>query len=208
MPVAYAPKRGALARDLWLYKSARPQAPMAAAGLLALLLVFLHDHGWQAWRGAGKPDPTHVCVVPSCRGRPGEHPLLGLVSGCFALPLVMLGAKAGGDPWARSLDPDRFAAARPLRGAHVLLLDDTWVSGGTAQSAAVALKRAGSRRVTTVVLGRHVAGGSVPASAVPWPATGQPSAVRRGPPGRRGRIPAASQLRAAGGPAQDNRLGR
>jgi hypothetical protein len=206
MPVAYAPKRGALARDLWLYKSARPQAPMAAAGLLALLLVFLHDHGWQAWRGAGKPDPTHVCVVPSCRGRPGEHPLLGLVSGCFALPLVMLGAKAGGDPWARSLDPDRFAAARPLRGAHVLLLDDTWVSGGTAQSAAVALKRAGSRRVTTVVLGRHVAAGSVPASAVPWPATGPPPAAGRDTPAAR--FPTRGcQLRPPGGPAQDNRLG-
>jgi hypothetical protein len=50
-----------------------------------------------------------------------------------------------------------------------LLLDDTWVSGGSAQSAAVALKRAGSRLVATVVLGRHVAAGAVPASAVSWP---------------------------------------
>jgi adenine/guanine phosphoribosyltransferase-like PRPP-binding protein len=38
----------------------------------------------------------------------------------------------------------------------VLLLDDTWTSGGTAQSAAVALKRAGARSVTVVVVGRHL----------------------------------------------------
>jgi adenine/guanine phosphoribosyltransferase-like PRPP-binding protein len=38
----------------------------------------------------------------------------------------------------------------------ILLLDDTWTSGGTAQSAAVALKRASARSVAVVVLGRHV----------------------------------------------------
>jgi hypothetical protein len=41
-------------------------------------------------------------------------------------------------------------------GASVLVVDDTWVSGGTAQSVAVALKRAGAARVTIVVLGRHL----------------------------------------------------
>jgi hypothetical protein len=38
----------------------------------------------------------------------------------------------------------------------VLLADDTWVSGGSAQSAAVALKLAGAARVAIVVLGRHL----------------------------------------------------
>jgi orotate phosphoribosyltransferase len=40
--------------------------------------------------------------------------------------------------------------------ASVLLLDDTWVSGASAQSAAAALKLAGARHVAVVVLGRHV----------------------------------------------------
>ena len=35
-------------------------------------------------------------------------------------------------------------------------MDDTWVSGGSAQSAAAALKLAGARAVALVVLGRHV----------------------------------------------------
>jgi adenine/guanine phosphoribosyltransferase-like PRPP-binding protein len=40
--------------------------------------------------------------------------------------------------------------------ADVLLIDDTWVSGASAQSAAAALKLAGARRVAIVVLGRHL----------------------------------------------------
>lgn len=38
----------------------------------------------------------------------------------------------------------------------MLLLDDTWVSGASAQSAAAALKLAGARHVAVIVLGRHV----------------------------------------------------
>jgi orotate phosphoribosyltransferase len=38
----------------------------------------------------------------------------------------------------------------------VLLVEDTWVSGSSAQSAAVALRGAGARHVAVVVLGRHV----------------------------------------------------
>ena len=41
-------------------------------------------------------------------------------------------------------------------GASVLLVDDTWVSGASAQSAAAALKLAGARHVAVVVVGRHV----------------------------------------------------
>jgi phosphoribosylpyrophosphate synthetase len=49
-----------------------------------------------------------------------------------------------------------LAVAGPVASADVLLVDDTWVSGGSAQSAAVALKTAGARRVALVVIGRHV----------------------------------------------------
>jgi orotate phosphoribosyltransferase len=37
-----------------------------------------------------------------------------------------------------------------------LLIDDTWTTGSSAQSAAMALRRAGALTVVTVVLGRHV----------------------------------------------------
>ena len=54
------------------------------------------------------------------------------------------------------MDPGRFRATQPLPGAAVLLLDDTWTTGSTAQSAAVALHAAGARHVAVVVLGRHL----------------------------------------------------
>jgi hypothetical protein len=161
-PAAYAPKRGPLARDLWVYKSSRPEAGRAVSRLRALLLVFLHDHGWRAWGAAGLGPPTHVCVVPSGRGRPGPHPLQSLASGYLALPWVPLRHRPGADAGARWLDPDRFTVAGSLAGARVLLLDDTWVSGSSAQSAAVALRRAGCESVATVVLGRHLAAGDPP----------------------------------------------
>ena len=154
-PVACAPKGSRLATDLWRYKSERTGSREAGAALLAMLLVFLHDKAPGVWRSAPAA-PTCACVVPSGRGRPGPHPLQALVHGCLALPWAALAAQPGADPWARALDPVRFRAPRPLPGAAVLLLDDTWTSGGTAQSAAVALKRAGARWVAVVVLGRHL----------------------------------------------------
>ena len=179
-PVACAPKGSPLATDLWLYKSERTGSREARAALLAMLLVFLHDKAPAMWR-AGATVPTCACVVPSGRGRPGPHPLQALVHGCLALPWAALVARPGGDAWARALDPGRFCAPRPLDGAAVLLLDDTWTSGGTAQSAAVALKRAGARWVAVVVLGRHLS--PAPRSCAP-PA--RPSALPScAPPARR-----------------------
>jgi orotate phosphoribosyltransferase len=78
------------------------------------------------------------------------------VGDCLALPWAELVARPGGDPWARALDPGRFLAPRPLPGAAVLLVDDTWTTGSTAQSAAIALRSAGARSVAAVVLGRHL----------------------------------------------------
>jgi hypothetical protein len=170
-PVAYAPKGGRLATDLWLYKSALPGSAEAGAGLRAVLLVFLHDRGGGLWRQAGMTGPTHACVVPSCQGRPGPHPLRALLRGFLALPWTELFTQPGANLWVRELDPERFRATGPLNGAAVLLLDDTWTTGASVQSAAVALKRAGARSVAAVVLGRHL-------PARPAGATGLPPGCR------------------------------
>ncbi|HEX9031381.1 MAG TPA: phosphoribosyltransferase [Streptosporangiaceae bacterium] len=174
VPVAFAIKGGAHARHLWQYKSARPgaRAGEAAAKLRALLLVFLRDHGACLWRtasascpraGAG---PTHLAVVPTGRGRPGPHPLRALVDPYTRRPWAELSARPGGLQ-VRDLDPDRFAVA-PVRGARVLLLDDTWTTGSSAQSAAMALRQAGARQVVTVILGRHVGPGWAGPGAAPF----------------------------------------
>jgi hypothetical protein len=169
-PVAYAVKGSQLARDLWLYKSGHPAGGTAGSRLLPLLLVFLHDHGARLWRQAGMARPSHVCVVPSGRGRAGPHPLQALVSPYLTLPWVSMCPRPGGDPWARSLEPGRFRAGPQVAGAGVLLLDDTWASGASAQSAAVALKQSGAAAVAVVVIGRHVPA----AGPVPWPGTRPP----------------------------------
>jgi hypothetical protein len=157
VPVAFAIKGSPHARQLWQYKSAR-LSPSARAGpaanLRALLLVFLRDHGTCVWQAGGLGFPTQLAVVPTGRGRPGPHPVRALIGPYLTAPWAGLAARPGGEE-ARDLDPDRFTAT-VLPGARVLLIDDTWTTGASAQSAAMALRRAGARSVATIVLGRHV----------------------------------------------------
>ena len=154
VPISYAVKGTPFAADLWRYKAWRAPSAAARTSVLALLLVFLHDHGACVWRHAGMPPPSRLAVVPTGCGRPGPHPLLELAAAYLRLPvtgLVIRPGEQGRDP-----NVNRFTAERATAGACVLLLDDTWVSGASAQSAAAALKRAGARRVAVVVLGRHL----------------------------------------------------
>ena len=117
-------------------------------------MAFLRDHGACVWRQAGMAAPGRLAVVPTGGGRPGPHPLLELAAPYLRLPpaqLVIRPGRQGRDP-----DATRFSTERSGLGADVLLLDDSWVSGASAQSAAAALKRAGAGRVAVIVLGRHL----------------------------------------------------
>jgi len=154
VPVSYAVKGTAFAADLWRYK-AGPAPGAARRSLLALLLSFLHDHGACVWRQAGMAAaPTRLAVVPTGCGRPGPHPLLELAAPYLRLrpaPLVIRPGRQGREP-----DEARFSNERRLLDADILLLEDSWVSGASAQSAAAALKRGGAGRVAVIVLGRHL----------------------------------------------------
>jgi hypothetical protein len=161
VPVAYAVKGGQLAADLWRYKSGLPGAAEAGARLTVMLSGFLRQHAGRVWRSAGiAGGPGLAAVVPSGQGRLGAHPLLGIVASCVDLPVAPLSVAHGAAGRARGLGDglavDWLTVAGPVAGADVLLVDDTWVSGGSAQSAAAALKTAGARRVALIVLGRHV----------------------------------------------------
>jgi hypothetical protein len=165
-PTGYAVRGGPLADDLRRYKSDRASAAeaVAAAGRLrGRLAAFLAEQGQLVWEAAGMPSgPAAVAVVPSGQGRPGAHPLVRLVRSCVELPLVPLAVVAPG-AHTRGVNPGWVRVAGRVdggvvvaNGADVLVVDDTWVSGGSAQSTAAALKLAGARRVAVVVLGRHV----------------------------------------------------
>jgi len=153
VPISYAVRGAAFTSDLWRYKSPWATDAAVRTSLLSLLLVFLRDHGECVWRAGGMPVPDRLAVVPSGYGRPDVHPLLRMVAPHVRLPLARLLVRPGEQ--GRDLNPDRFAAAA-VPGAHVLLIDDAWVSGASIQSAAAALKLAGAATVAAVVLGRYV----------------------------------------------------
>ncbi|WP_432836364.1 hypothetical protein [Dactylosporangium sp. CA-092794] len=155
MPVAYAIKNGQHAHNLAAYKAPYPSR-RAQFSLSALGLMFLRRH-WQCLTAATGGALTHAATVPSTRGRSGPHPLETVLAGRVGLPLVRATASSAYSNDNRDFHRDRFfvapgAAAR----ARVLLLDDTWTSGGRLQSLAAALKEAGAAAVAAVVLGRHI----------------------------------------------------
>jgi hypothetical protein len=160
-PVAYAVKGGRLAGDLWRYKSGAAGATEAGERLTAMLARFLREHGDQVWRAAGMiAGPELAAMVPGGQGRPGPHPLAGIVASCVDVPIVPLSVAPGGVARARGLAGGVavgwVTVGGAVAGADVLLVDDTWVSGASGESAAAALKAAGARRVALVVIGRHV----------------------------------------------------
>jgi hypothetical protein len=158
-PVGYAVRGEPLADDLRRYKSehvAPAEATAAAERLREMLSAFLADRGRSVWAAAGMSGgPSAVAVVPSGQGRPGAHPLVGLVRLSVSLPMVRLSI-APREVHARGVNPGWVRVGDPVAGTDMLVVDDTWVSGGSAQSTAAALKLAGARRVAVVVLGRHV----------------------------------------------------
>jgi hypothetical protein len=54
----------------------------------------------------------------------------------------------------RVVDAEKFVAGGAVTGRHILVLDDVWTTGSNAQSAALALRRAGAAAVSIVVIAR------------------------------------------------------
>lgn len=104
-----------------------------------------------------------VTFVPSAK-RPGpEHPSAGLARQIAdlnpAARRIRLSIGPGFDTEpSRSPRLDRFTLEpefRPtVRGHHVLIVDDTWVSGDKAQSASLALKTFGAEKTTVLCVAR------------------------------------------------------
>lgn len=101
---------------------------------------------------------THWAAVPSLRpdAGPGKHPLHRLVAGLVPVPEVALSA-ASNVSRPRDFERGHFIAATPLTPrSHVLLFDDTWTSGGHAQSAGLALRDVGAVHVSICVVARWI----------------------------------------------------
>ncbi|GAB3653742.1 hypothetical protein GCM10027589_12080 [Actinocorallia lasiicapitis] len=162
VPLTYAHAGGQADNDLYRYKDPmKPEERLEHPSfqrLLVLLYGFAVRHAPCLDRVAGRP-VTRLALVPSLSGRIGRHPLNELVK---VLPrhwtLVTLRPTDVPESERRSTLPSHFRvdATAGVAGRHVVVLDDTWVQGGHAQSAAAALLQAGAAEVTVVVLSRRV----------------------------------------------------
>lgn len=157
-------------RDMYQYKNLSP-GQIAGQGISepgqrirTLLYVTLRDSLPLLSRTAG---PVEIITeVPSTSTKPGRDRRAlpdAIDSAVSQLPGIaphhpLLVPRRDNAGASRALDPDRFGVIAPDRvvGRHVLLVEDTWVSGASVQSAAVALHRAGARRVTALCVARLI----------------------------------------------------
>ena len=144
-------------RYLYDYKNPIKQSAQQAQTMLTFALFESMSRHLNCFRGLSHGRLT-VATVPSSSGRAGVHPVHEMLRMFRDVPVVEI-AYTGPARLERAerriLDPDRFEVD-PLQaeGAHVLLIDDTWVSGAHMQSAAAALHGAGAVWVSAVPIGR------------------------------------------------------
>ena len=128
--------------------------------LAAVLWRHLARHEACVARAVGTEHFPLVTIVPSgTASRNPPHPLEEIV-GEMVQPTreryaPLLRRTARPVP-LHSFSADRFAATTELSGEPVLLIDDTWTTGASAQSAAATLKKAGAGPIAAVVIGRHL----------------------------------------------------
>ena len=101
-----------------------------------------------------------VTTVPSSSRTGARTNTIGTIAGRLVAPTreryAPLLVRTETEVVPRRFNPEKFRAVRPLASEAVLLIDDTWTTGASAQSAAAALRAAGAGRVAAVVVGRHV----------------------------------------------------
>ena len=134
---------------------ARPPLEEHRTIVTLLILLALSIHAECPGRLAGAP-VTHWATVPSLPAKPGEHPLHEIVSNLAAGSEAPLGAAVKAQ-FPRDVNAQHFSTSVRLPpDSHVLLIDDTWVRGGRAQSAALALRTAGAAHVSALVVARWI----------------------------------------------------
>jgi len=164
--ITYAGISDQSTRLMYGYKAQAP-VPEHTRMMTLLLVVALKAHARCPAVLAEAP-VTRWCTVPSLSRRGGRHPLNAIVSGIARGGELRLEPGPDVDPFrARDIDASHFAVPPLDPGQHVLLIDDTWTSGGHAQSAAAALKVSGASQVSTLVVARWLRS-DYPATAALW----------------------------------------
>jgi predicted amidophosphoribosyltransferase len=161
VPISYSVGLEQLHRALMGYKRLSGEvARRLTVELAAVLWRYLAAHERCVARAAGATAFELVTTVPSGdRRRDSAHPLRSVVGelvGPTRERYERLLRSTERAVAARTFDPGKFEAVRALQGESVLLIDDTWTTGASAQSAAAVLRRAGAGVVAAVIIGRHL----------------------------------------------------
>lgn len=161
--ISYSVAREQLHHALASYKRLTGEvARRLGAELAAVLWRHLAEHERCVARSAGLGEGGFelVTTVPSGdRERDERHPLrrmVGEIVGPTRGRHERLLERSDLAVPPRAFHQEKFRARRALNREAVLLIDDTWTTGASAQSAAAALKLAGAGPVAAVVIGRHL----------------------------------------------------
>ncbi len=161
VPMCYSVHEG-LESILWRAKN-DPAAEWLRLPLGSLLWSFIHQHGDCVARTYGGPFDVRIAIPSHASARGGVDHLkmvIGSVegmSGDWDFEILRKNSSTKAADRRRRIDPNLFASDASVEGRRVLLLDDTFTSGGTMASAAYALKQSGARVVVGLAFGRQLA---------------------------------------------------
>jgi microcompartment protein CcmK/EutM len=161
VPISYSVGGEQLHHALMGYKRLNGEiARRLTVELAAILWRFLALHEQCVAAAAGVPAFELVTTVPSgAREHDDRHPLRHIVGdlvGPTRWRYRRLLRRSPLPVGRREVSAHQFEPLRRLRGERVLLIDDTWTTGASARSAAVALDGAGAGLVAAVVIGRYL----------------------------------------------------
>ncbi|HET6869161.1 MAG TPA: hypothetical protein VFH80_24835 [Solirubrobacteraceae bacterium] len=160
-PISYSVAREQLHHALASYKRLNGDVARRLQAILAAILWrFLTTHERCLARAADTRSFDLVTIVPSGDPtRDATHPLrtiVGELVGPTRERHQRLLRRTETHTAPRFFSTIKFEATMQLNHQSVLLIDDTWTTGASAQSAAATLKAAGAERVGAVVIGRHL----------------------------------------------------
>jgi predicted amidophosphoribosyltransferase len=160
-PISYSVAREQLHHALASYKRLNGDVARRLGAILAAVLWrFLAEHERCLAKAAGVERFDLIATVPSGdRARDEQHPLRRIVAelvGPTRGRHERLLRRSEANVAPRTFSELKFEATRHLGGRAVLLIDDTWTTGASAQSAGGALKAAGAGPTAALVIGRHL----------------------------------------------------
>jgi hypothetical protein len=146
------------------YKAPTPQ-PAHSLLVRSLMALGVAGHWSCVTRLAGS-SLTRWAVVPGTRHAAVEHPLHAMMASMFHDPSLEVPIRMRvGTTKTRALQNDHLEVVESIEpGTHVVVVDDSWVTGGSAQSVAMSLKLAGATDVSILAIARVLEPGWGPTS--------------------------------------------